>query len=366
MTKSSHDPGIDDIREPAPAESGVRWGRRALVLGGLASLAGGTLLAARRSEGRPLPRTPDGLRIVRLSLPVNAPCVAPLILAEQIGLYRDQGLKVEFTNWTDTPSLLEEVATGKVDLGAGMIMQFMRPLEQGFDLKLVAGTHGGCMRMVGSRRAGITDDIASLRGKTIGIADATGFAYNTFALLLKGNGVDPLRDVAWRVYPAPLLEAALMKGDIQAYADSDPLMYLAQRRSGGDLVEILSNLSAPWQGRVCCVVAASNTLLRRDRSAVQGLVEAIVQASEICVGDPMQVARAFARYGAVKAPVEDIAAVLRMQTHHMHPLGHDLEAEVAFYAAQLKTIGVMSADLDPEAFAHGIVDDVTKGGTSHV
>ncbi|MFS3137578.1 ABC transporter substrate-binding protein [Gluconacetobacter sacchari] len=357
---------FDDIAEPPPPRAGARRGRRGLVLGALATLAGGTVLAARRSGPRPLPRTADGLRIVKLSLPVNAPCVAPLILAEQIGLYRDRGLKVEFTNWSDTPTLLEAVATGKVDLGAGMIMQFMRPLEQGFDLKLVAGTHGGCMRMVGSRRAGVSDDVASLRGRTIGIADATGFAYNTFALLLKENGVDPLRDVAWRVYPAPLLEAALMKGEIQAYADSDPLMYLAQMRSGGDLVEILSNLSAPWQGRVCCVVAASNTLLRRDRPAVLALVDAMVQAAEICAADPMRVARAFARYGAVKAPVGEIAAVLRMQTHHMHPLGHDLAAEVAFYAAQLKTIGVMSRDLDPRAFARDIVDDVTRREAAHV
>lgn len=366
MSNPSDDPAFDDIREPPQPEAGVRWGRRAVVLGGLASVAGGALLTVRHSGALPLPRTADGLRILRVSLPVNAPCVAPLILAEQIGLYRDRGLKVEFTNWTDTPSLLEAVATGKVDLGAGMIMQFMRPLEQGFDLKMVAGTHGGCMRMVGSRRAGVSDNIASLRGKTIGIADATGFAYNTFALLLKSNGVDPLRDVAWRVYPSPLLEAALMKGEIQAYADSDPLMYLAQRRSGGDLVEILSNLSSPWQGRVCCVVVASNMLLQRDRSAVLSLVDAMVQASEICAADPMQVARAFAQYAAVKAPVEDIAAVLRMQTHHMHPLGLDLAAEVAFYAAQLKTIGVMSADLDPEAFARSIVDDVTRGEAAHV
>ncbi|MBS1032570.1 ABC transporter substrate-binding protein [Gluconobacter cerinus] len=366
MSRSPNNPVSNDIREPIPPEQNTRWGRRAMVLGGLASVVGGTLLAARHSGAHPLPRTADGLRIIRLSLPVNAPCVAPMILAEQTGLYRDRGLKVEFTNWTDTPSLLEAVATGKVDAGAGMIMQFMRPLEQGFDLKLVAGTHGGCMRMVGSRRAGITKDISSVRGKTIGIADATGFAYNTFALLLKSNGIDPLQDVVWQVYPAPLLEAALMRGDIQAYADSDPLMYSAQRRSGGDLVEILSNLAAPWQGRVCCVVAASNTVLRRDRSAVLAMIDAMIEAAEICVADPMEVAKAFVQYGAIKAPVEDIAAVLRMQTHHMHPVGHDLAAEVAFYAAQLKTIGVMSADLDPQAFAQNIVDDVTKGEPMHV
>lgn len=43
-----------------------------------------------------------------------------------------------------------------------------------------------------------------------------------------------------------------------------------------------------------------------------------------------------------------------------------MAAEVAFYAAQLKTIGVMSADLDPQAFAQNIVDDVTKGEPMHV
>jgi len=360
-----NDPGPDDIVEPPAAPRRSALPRRALLAGALALGAGG-VLAARRHEDRPLPRTPDGLKIVRLSLPVEALCVAPLIMAQEDGLYRRHGLSVEFSNWNDTHVLLETVATGKVDAGAGMIMQFIKPLEQGFDLRLVAGTHGGCMRIVGSRRLGITEDVRSLRGKQIGLADVNGYAYNTFSLLLKDNGVNPLRDVAWRVYPAPLLEGALEKGDIDAYAGADPLMFMAQKRSNGDQVDIMSNLSHPWQNRVCCVVAASGSLLRRDRAAVASLVGAIMEAAETCADDPERVARAFLRYGAAKAPLDDLVTILRTQTHHMHPLGHDLRAQVAAYAAELKTVNVMSADLDPQRFALDVVDDFSNKSISHV
>jgi len=356
---------IDDIAEPPPAPRRAMTRRRALLAGGLALGAGG-LFAAERHGNAPLPRTPDGLKIVRLSLPVEALCVAPLIMAQEQGLYRKHGLSVEFTNWTETHFLLESVATGKVDVGAGMIMQFIKPLEQGFDLRLVAGTHGGCMRLVGSRRLGITQDVKSLRGKQIGLADASGYAYNTFALLLKDNGVDPLREVTWRVYPAPLLEGALEKGAIDAYAGSDPLMFMAQKRSNGDQVDILSNLSKPWTDRVCCVIAASGAMLRRDRCAVTALVGAMMEASETCAEDPERVARAFLRYGAAKAPLADLVTILRTQTHHMHPLGHDLRAQVAAYAAELKTVEVMNPDLDPVKFADAVVDDFSGRSTNHV
>jgi len=356
---------INDIAEPpSTSRRGMIW-RRAFLTGCLALGAGG-LFAAERRGNTPLPRTSDGLKIVRLSLPVEALCVAPLIMAQEQGLYRKHGLSVEFTNWTETHFLLESVATGKVDAGAGMIMQFIKPLEQGFDLRLVAGTHGGCMRLVGSRRLGITHNVRSLRGKQIGIADASGYAYNTFALLLKDNGIDPLRDVTWRVYPAPLLEGALEKGVIDAYAGSDPLMFMAQKRSDGDQVDILSNLSQPWTDRVCCVIAASGALLRRDRSAVTSLVSAMMEASETCADDPERVARAFLRYGAAKAPLADLVTILRTQTHHMHPLGHDLRAQVATYAAELKTVKVMNPDLDPVKFADAVVDDFSGRSPKHV
>jgi NitT/TauT family transport system substrate-binding protein len=97
-------------------------------------------------------------------------------------------------------------------------------------VRLLAGTHGGCIRMSGSRCAGVTPDPLSLKGKTIGLAEITGASRNAFAVLLKYHGLDPDRDVEWRQFPQALLGEALRKGEVQAIADSDPVLFLEERQ----------------------------------------------------------------------------------------------------------------------------------------
>ncbi len=58
-------------------------------------------------------------------------------------------LDVEFVNFgNSTDVLLEAIATGKADAGVGMALRWLKALEQGFDVKLTAGTHGGCLNLL--------------------------------------------------------------------------------------------------------------------------------------------------------------------------------------------------------------------------
>lgn len=350
-------PAHDDIAEPDAAPKASLLSRRNLLIGGgvVAATAAGAV--AYGSSGPKLPRNAKGQRQVRLAWNANAICLAPALLAKEYGIYEKNGLDVELVNFAgSTDQLLEAISTGKADAGVGMILRWIKPLEQGFDVKLIAGTHGGCLRVVGSRRHGVTDDVQSLRGKTIGLAEISGSGRNALAVLLKAHGLDPNKDVEWRAYPAPLLAAAVKKGEIQAFIDADPLLYLLQKASGGDLVEVLSNLSAPWQDRFCCVLGASGHLLRQDRESAKALAASLVEAASLCSSDPHATARIFAPYA--KASEEDLVAVLRMQTHDHHPVGGDLRREVALYAGELRDVGVMKPGLVPDRFAAQIVDNV--------
>ncbi len=278
-------------------------------------------------------------------------------MAKELGIYEQHGLDVELINFAgSTDQLLEAISTGKADAGVGMIMRWIKPLEQGFDVKLIGGTHGGCARMAGSRRAGITNDPESLRGKTIGLSEISGSGRNTFAVLLKAHGIDPNRDVQWRAYPQPLLGEAIRKGEVQAIADSDPILYLMQKQSGGDLVEVMTNLTDPWQNRVCCVVGAAGDFLRADRNAAKALMLSLINAASICSQDPEKVARIFAPHA--KASVEDIVWVLKSQTHNRHPVGKDLNGDIALYARELRDVGVMKPNTVPTEFANRVVDDL--------
>jgi NitT/TauT family transport system substrate-binding protein len=129
-----------------------------------------------------------------------------------------------------------------------------------------------------------------------------------------------------------------------------------QKESGGDLVEVMTNLTAPWQNRVCCVVGVAGSLLRSDRKTAKALADSLVIAASLCVENPEAVARVFAPYA--KASVEEIVWVLKSQTHRRHPVGQDLKGDIALYAAELRDVGVMKPFTVASEFANRVVDDV--------
>ncbi len=66
-------------------------------------------------------------------------------VAKDKGFFEKHGLDVELVNYSgSTDQLLETLATGKADAAIGMALRWLKPLEQGFDVKIVAGGHGGC------------------------------------------------------------------------------------------------------------------------------------------------------------------------------------------------------------------------------
>ncbi len=146
---------------------------------------------------------------LKLAWNANAVCLAPVAVGLHRGIFEKHGLKVELINFAgSTDQLLESIATGKADAGVGLIHRWIKPLEQGFDVKLVGSSHGGCLRLVGVKSAGVTD-LDKLRGKTIGVSDMSSPGKNFFAIYLSKNGIDPDKDVNWRVYPGNLLGVAV-------------------------------------------------------------------------------------------------------------------------------------------------------------
>ena len=117
------------------------------------------------------------------------------------GFFQKHNLDVELVNYSgSTDQLLEAIATGKSDAGLGMALRWLKPLEQGFDVKIAAGTHGGCMRVLTRTNSGV-DKLADLKGKIVAVGDLGGPDKNFFSIQLAKLGIDPNKDVDWRPYP---------------------------------------------------------------------------------------------------------------------------------------------------------------------
>ncbi len=213
---------------------------RALTLSGTGSLSdirGQPLICRTAANSEELQGAP---RQLKLAWNANAACTVAAPVAKERGIFAKHNLDVDFVNFGGTTDqLLEAIATGKADAGLGLALRWLKPLEQGFDVRITAGVHGGCIRLLGSKSANI-DSLESMRGKAIGISDQASPAKNFFSIVLAKKGIDRSRDVEWRQYPANLLALAVDKGEVQALADIDPLPYLWLKE--GKLNEIATNL----------------------------------------------------------------------------------------------------------------------------
>jgi NitT/TauT family transport system substrate-binding protein len=282
-------------------------------------------------------------------------CLAPIPMAIDLGIFEKHGLDVDLiSNGGSTDQLLEAIATGKTDAGVGMALRWLKPLEQGFDVKITAGTHGGCLRLLVPKTSSITK-IEDLKGKSIAVADMAGPDKNFFSILLAKKGIDPIKDVEWRVFPGELVRAAVDKGEAHALVGSDPRTYLWLK--DGKLHEISSNLVEQYAHRTCCVIGIRGSLVREDRDAASRLTRAILAAAAHAVKHPDEAAKSFQKY-APNASADDLKAMVKYHTHHHNPIGDALKKELALYTEELKAVSVIKPSLNVDKFADRIYADV--------
>jgi NitT/TauT family transport system substrate-binding protein len=194
-------------------------------------------------------------RRLKLAWNASSVCTSAAPVAKERGIFAKYNLDVEFVNFGgSTEQLLEAIATGKADAGIGMALRWLKPLEQGFDVRITAGVHGGCMRLLGAKATGV-DSIESIRGKAIAISDQASPEKNFFSILLAKKGINPVKDVEWRQYPLELLALAVEKGEVQALAGSDPLASIWLK--AGKLNEVATRASMPTACAACSPHAAA-------------------------------------------------------------------------------------------------------------
>ncbi|VFS74776.1 Putative aliphatic sulfonates-binding protein precursor [Raoultella terrigena] len=292
---------------------------------------------------------------IRLAINKSAVCLAPVAVAEQQKFFSKYNLDVEFVNFgNSTDVLLEAIATGKADAGVGMALRWLKALEQGFDVKLTAGTHGGCLNLLTAKNSPF-GGLESLKGQTIGVTDMAGPDKNFFAILLKRHGIDPLSDVQWKVYPADLLSVALDKREIAAISGSEPFSY--RLLETGKYQLIASNMSGDYANLSCCVLGVSGSLARDHKPAAAALTQAILEAHSYASAHPESVAQAFMAH-ALNTNETEVSGILHGQGHGHHAVGEAFVKELTQYAIDLQRVQVIKPGTDPHQFAESIYANV--------
>jgi len=306
------------------------------------------------ADGDPVP--PGERKKITFAWNAGAPCLLAVTVAQDKGFFAKHGLDVDLINYAgSTDQLLETLATGKADAAVGMALRWLKPLEQGFDVKIITSLHGGCMRLLAPVGAGL-DKVEDLKGKIIGVSDMNSPAKNFFSIILRKAGLDPTTDVEFKQFPGPLLRVAVDKGEAHAIADGDPTTYLWLK--DGKLKEISSNLAGEYAHRTCCIVGVRGSLIREDKRTAASIALALLDAAEYAAQNPAEAAATYAPFAAGKVPMEDLVALAKYHTHHHHPVGEDLKKELALYAEELKLVSVFKPSTNTAKYAERIYADV--------
>jgi NitT/TauT family transport system substrate-binding protein len=236
-----------------------------------------------------------------------------------------------------------------------MALRWLKPLEQGFDVKIAAGTHGGCMRVLTRTGSGV-EKLADLKGKIVAVGDLAGPDKNFFSIQLAKLGIDPNKEVDWRAYPGNLLNLAVEKGEVQAFLASDPLAHLWLKDS--QYKEVASNLDGEYRDKSCCILGLRGSLVREEPQVARAITQALLDAAMFTAQNPDKAAKSFQPYAPKAATLADLEAMARYHTHHHHPVGDVLKRELKAYADDLKTVSVFKPSTDTAKFAEKIYVDV--------
>jgi len=290
------------------------------------------------------------LQKVRLGWAQPAACHAPLAYAAQTGVFAKHGIDVELVDFlaNGDDALTKYIASGKIDVGAGFLLGWLKPLDEGLDVRLISGTHAGCTRLLTTRTSGIKQAL-DLKGKTIAVAQSNGSAQQIFAVTLAKLGIDPNADVTWKVFPDNLLAVAVQKGEADALGHLDPQTFGWIKDE--HLIEIANNQTGTYEKLSCCTVGASTEFVKRDKNLVRATVEAIIETHEVVAKDPAAVARFYKENYKPPVSEETLAELLGQLAYHHHPAGPALEQEIAEEIEDLKLIGVFRQGADGAALA---------------
>jgi NitT/TauT family transport system substrate-binding protein len=108
---------------------------------------------------------------------------------------------------------------------------------------------------------------------------------------------------------------------------------------------------------VCCVLGVRGSLIRKDRATAQALTQALLESTEWSANHPAEAATIFSAY-APGADVGQLTAMLKSHTDHHHPVGDAFRKEIALYADDLKSVGVLNAGTNSDRFSSRVFSDV--------
>ena len=207
-------------------------------------------------------------------------CATPIIMADQMGFYKKQGLSVEVVKTAGWAVIRDKTLNKEYD-AAHMLSPMPLAISLGVGATPTAYTVPAIENVNGQAITLATKHKDKRNPKDWkGFKFAVPFDYSMHNYLLRyylaENGIDPDRDVQIRVVPPPEMVANLRADNIDGFLAPDPV----NQRAVYDGVGFIHLLSKElWDGHPCCAFAASKEFLTTNPNTYAALLRAIIEAT---------------------------------------------------------------------------------------
>jgi NitT/TauT family transport system substrate-binding protein len=220
-------------------------------------------------------------------------------------------------------------------MGMLFLGPFLRHLDAGAPLVILAGGHVGCLELF------VHEPIRSVRdlkGRSVAVV-ALGDARHIFlAMLMAYIGLDPRTDVTIVAHPEAmqLFEAK----QVDAYIASPPTAQELRAKHLGRVV-VNTSVDRPWSQYFCCVVAGHQAFVQQHPVATKRALRAILKGANICALEPERAAQALVNTGLTHR--YDYALQAMKDVPYGRWREYDPEDTVRFYALRLHEVGMLKS-----------------------
>jgi len=209
-------------------------------------------------------------------------CGVPFHIAKQLGFFEAEGLVegVDYEFFKSDTAQNELFATDNLDVGNGLLASKLAPLDNGLEIKTVAGLHTGCLAILGSVNSDVKS-VEDLRGKKIGVSALASSAHIISQRVLDHYGIKPFgadAEVEFVVFTAAELPLVLENGAVDAIVTEDPVATtLVEDGIATDLYRY--GISEYLHDEYCCTLWVNAHTLEKYPYQIGRVVNALLKAS---------------------------------------------------------------------------------------
>lgn len=227
---------------------------------------------------------------------VNSSSAALANIADKKGFFRQEGLEMQITTYEVGKQAIDDMLAGKEDFAVSAQTPVILAGFERTDFKVIAflATNNDTFKIVGRKDKGINNKL-DLKNKKINVTKGSALVY-FLDMLLDKNGLEK-KDVIITEHDISKASELLESGQIDAVAAYDVSAVNILRKLGDNGILF----SEPSLYTTFIPLTVSNDFLNKNQGAVQGVLKALIKASEYIYTNKSDAKHIIADYSKIDA-----------------------------------------------------------------